>query len=150
MNHKAMDGVEIWKQFEDLLIPELRLSVLERAVYSYLVRHSRLEGKARLALSMGALARGAVLGGGTARRGVRGLAGKGALRLAERGQRGHVIFVRLPEEVRGVRAGKIYRERRSDCGAPSIWRKPTFWESGRCGERSMRARAGTAFIAGGG
>ena len=106
MNHKVMDGIEIWKQFEDLLIPELRLSGLERAVYSYLVRHSRLEGKARLTLSMGALARGAVLGEGTARRGVRGLAGKGALRLAERGQRGHVIFVRLPEEVRGVRARK--------------------------------------------
>jgi hypothetical protein len=43
MKHKIPDGVEVWKQFEDLLIPGLRLSVIEPAVYSLLLRHSRLE-----------------------------------------------------------------------------------------------------------
>ncbi|MGC1417279.1 MAG: HNH endonuclease signature motif containing protein [Candidatus Acidiferrum sp.] len=107
MKNRVVDGVEVWKQFEDLLIPGLRLSTLERAVYSYLVRHSRLEGKVRLQLSMSSLARGAVLGEASARRGLRRLAAKGALRLAERSKRGHVILVRLPAEVRGVRARKI-------------------------------------------
>ena len=45
MRHKVVDGVEVWKQFEDLLIPGLRLSISDRAVYSHLLRHSRLEGK---------------------------------------------------------------------------------------------------------
>ena len=76
-----MDGVELWKQFEDLLIPGLRLSASERAVYSHLLRHSRLEGKQRLVLSISRLAGGASLGEGVTRRGVRRLAAKGALRL---------------------------------------------------------------------
>jgi 5-methylcytosine-specific restriction endonuclease McrA len=107
MANKKMDGISIWKQFEDLLIPGLRLSVIERAVYSHLLRHSRLEGKQRLQFSIHWLARGAGLGDSSARKGVRRLAAKGALRLAERSKRGHVIEVRLPEEVRGVRARKI-------------------------------------------
>ncbi len=107
MTNKRLDGVQIWKQFEDLLIPGLRLSVIERAVYSHLLRHSRLEGKQRLLFSIDWLARGAGLSTSSARKGVRRLAAKGALRLAERSKRGHVIEVRLPEEVRGVRARKI-------------------------------------------
>ena len=107
MRHKVLDGVEVWKQFEDLLIPGLRLSMIERAVYSHLLRHSRLEGKRRLLFSIGWCARGAGLSTSTVRKGVRQLAAKGALRLAERNKRGHVIEVRLPEEVRGVRARKI-------------------------------------------
>jgi 5-methylcytosine-specific restriction endonuclease McrA len=107
MTHKVPDGVEVWKQFEDLLIPGLRLSVIERAVYSHLLRHSRLEGKRRLLFSIHWLARGAGLCDSAAREGVRRLAAKGALRLAERSKRGHVIEVRLPEEVRGVRTRKI-------------------------------------------
>jgi len=104
MTSKKMDGVQIWKQFEDLLIPGLRLSVIERAVYSHLLRHSRLEGKQRLLFSIGWCARGAGLSTFSVRKGVRQLAAKGALRLTERSKRGHVIEVRLPEEVRGVRA----------------------------------------------
>jgi hypothetical protein len=52
MNRKRLDGIEVWKQFEDLLIPGLRLSIIERAVYSHLLRHSRLEGKQRLQFSI--------------------------------------------------------------------------------------------------
>jgi hypothetical protein len=33
-------------------IPGLRLSVIERAVYSHLLRHSRLEGNKRLQFSI--------------------------------------------------------------------------------------------------
>jgi hypothetical protein len=86
MTNKKLDGISIWKQFEDLLIPGLRLSTIERAVYSHLLRHSRL-GKLRLTFSIGRLARGASLGEAAARRGVRRLAARGALRLAERSKR---------------------------------------------------------------
>lgn len=34
MNMKELDGIQIWKPYEDLLIPGLRLSVIERAVHS--------------------------------------------------------------------------------------------------------------------
>src|SRR5579863_806652 len=107
MKNKVPDGVEVWKQFEDLLIPGLRLSVIERAVYSHLLRHSRLEGKQRLQFSIDWLARGAGLSTSSVRKGVRRLAVKGALLLAERSKKGHVIEVRLPAEVRGVRPKKI-------------------------------------------
>jgi hypothetical protein len=41
------------------------------------------------------------------RKGLRRLLAKGALRLAQKGKWGHTIEVRLPEEVRAVRARKI-------------------------------------------
>jgi 5-methylcytosine-specific restriction endonuclease McrA len=106
MKHKVVDGVEVWRQFVDLLIPGLRLSMSERALYSHLPRHSRLEGKHQLQFSIDWLARGVGLGAAAARGGVRRLAAKGALRLAERSKRGHTIEVRLPAEVRGLRARK--------------------------------------------
>ncbi|MGH9743061.1 MAG: HNH endonuclease [Candidatus Acidiferrum sp.] len=107
MTNQKLDGAHIWKQFEDLLIPRLRLSVIERAVYSHLLRHSRLEGKQRLRFSILWLAGGAGLSTSSVRKGVRQLVAKGALRLAERSKRGHVIEVRLPEEIRAVRAGRM-------------------------------------------
>jgi 5-methylcytosine-specific restriction endonuclease McrA len=107
MTNKKMDGVQIWKQFEDLLIPGLRLSVIERAVYSHLLRHSRLEGKPRVRFSIPGLTRVAGLSRWMIRKGLRRLLAKGALRLAEKGKWGHTIEVRLPEEVRAVRSGKI-------------------------------------------
>ena len=107
MTNKRLNGVQIWKQFEDLVIPRLRLSVFDRAVYSHLLRHSRLEGRAQLRFSILWLARGAGLSGWAARKAVRSLVAKGALRLAQRSRAGHVAAVRLPEEIRSVRAGKM-------------------------------------------
>jgi hypothetical protein len=48
MKNKKPNATLIWKQLEDLVVPRLRLSVIDRAVYSHLLRHSRLEGKLRL------------------------------------------------------------------------------------------------------
>ncbi len=107
MTNKKLDGISIWKQFEDLLIPGLRLSVIERAVYSHLLRHSRLEGKPRVRFSIPGLTRVAGLSRWMIRKGLRRLLAKGALRLAEKGKWGHTIEVRLPGEVRAIRARKI-------------------------------------------
>ncbi len=107
MKKKKLNAVHVWKQLEDLAVPRLHLSVFDRAVYSHLLRHSRLEGRLQLRFSILWLARGAGLSGWAARKAVRRLVVKGALRLAERSRAGHVVKVRLPEEIRSVRAGKI-------------------------------------------
>jgi len=107
MKNKKLNGVEVWKQFEDLVVPRLRLSVFDRAVYSHLLRHSRLEGKEQFRFSILWLARGAGLSGFAVRKAVRRLIAKGALRLDERSRAGHAVKVRLPEEIRAVRTGRI-------------------------------------------
>src|SRR5882762_1642904 len=93
-----------WKQFEDHLVPRLRLSVTERAVYSHLLRHSRLEGKRQVHFSICGLARCLRLSSTPVRDSVRRLIAYGALRLVKRNCAGHVLEVRLPDEIRVVRA----------------------------------------------
>lgn len=107
MKNRKINAVEVWKQMEDLAVPQLRLSVYERTVYSHLLRHSQIEGKRELRLSIPWLVHGTNLTIRAARRAVRGLIAKGALRLAERNGKGHLVEVLLPEEIRGVCAGKI-------------------------------------------
>lgn len=102
MKTQKLNALLIWKQIEDQLVPRLRLDLPERAVYYHLLRHSRLEGRVRLRFSIPWLARGTRLSSGTAREAVRRLIAKGALRLAERTRAGHVVNVRLPEEIRGA------------------------------------------------
>src|SRR5260370_27557435 len=99
MKNKKPNAEHIWKQFEDFLVPRLHLSVIDRAVYSHLVRHSRLEGKLRLRFSIARIAHGTRLGGTATRRAVRRLVAHGALGVGERGRTGHLIEVRLPEEI---------------------------------------------------
>lgn len=106
MKNEKPNAEVVWKQMADLLVPRLRLSFVDRAIYFHLVRHSRLEGKARLHFSIYWLARGTLLSGATAREAVRRLVAIGALRLIERTKAGHVVEVRLPEEIPAVRADK--------------------------------------------
>ncbi|HXL22769.1 MAG TPA: HNH endonuclease [Candidatus Dormibacteraeota bacterium] len=103
-NSKKPNAEHVWKQLEDFLVPRLALSVIDRAVYSHLLRHSRLEGKLRLSFSIAWLARGARLSNQPTRQAVRRLISQGALHLVERSKSGHVIEVRLPEEIPGVSA----------------------------------------------
>src|SRR6266480_430252 len=105
MKIKKRNAELIWKQFEDLLVPRLRLSVIDRAVYSRLLRHSRMEGKLRLRFSIAWLARGARLSNNPARNAVRRLVDHDALRLVDRTKAGHVVEVRSEER----RVGKECR-----------------------------------------
>jgi hypothetical protein len=107
MKNNKLNAVQVWKQLEDLAVPRLHLSVFDRAVYSHLLRHSRLEGRPQLCFSIPWLSRGACLSLRAARRAVRSLVAKGALRLAERSRAGRVVKVSLPEEIRSLGAGKI-------------------------------------------
>ncbi|HYL86049.1 MAG TPA: HNH endonuclease [Candidatus Angelobacter sp.] len=107
MKSKTVNARIVWKQLEDEMVPRLRLSVLDRVVYAYLVRHSRLEGKTRLRFSIPWLARGIRVSASPTRQAVRRLIEHGALRLVERTKAGHVVEVRLPEEIRGARAASV-------------------------------------------
>jgi hypothetical protein len=116
-----LDAESLWKQIEDVVVPQLRLSVIDHVVYIHLVRHSRLEGRRRLRFSILWLARNIHLSGGPTREAVRRLAAQGAVRLIERSKAGHVAEVRLPEEIRGVRArAKRAREAARLSGAMGI------------------------------
>ena len=97
------DAALVWKEIEDVLIPRLALSVIDRAIYAHLLRHSRLEGKPRIRFSVAWLARGARLSNTPTRQAVRRLLAVGALRLVERSKAGHIVEVRLPSEIRAAR-----------------------------------------------
>jgi 5-methylcytosine-specific restriction endonuclease McrA len=109
MTTKKPNAERVWKEFEDLLVPRLRLSTTDRAVYSHLLRHSRLEGELRLQFSMLWLARGTGLSHNAVRWAVRRLVAQGVLRLVERSKAGHLVEVRLPGEVRAARPRQIAR-----------------------------------------
>ena len=106
MKPKKLNAQLLWMQFEDVLAPRLGLSVKERAVYSYLLRHSLVVGKLRLQFAVMALARDLGLAIGAARQAVRRLDELGALRVLERSKSGHLAVMRMPEKIRAVRLRK--------------------------------------------
>ncbi len=106
MKPQKLNAKLLWMQFEDVLAPRLGLSVKERAVYSYLLRHSLVVGKVRLQFAVMALARTLSLSIGAARQAVRRLDELGALRVLERSKSGHLAVMRLPEKIRALRLRK--------------------------------------------
>lgn len=96
----------LWIQFEDVLAPRLGLTVKERAVYSYLLRHSLVVGKLRVQFAVISLARTLRLSIGAARHAVRRLDELEALRVLKRDKTGHHVEMRLPEKIRALRQGK--------------------------------------------
>jgi hypothetical protein len=106
MKEKKIDAVEVWKEL-DALAPKLGLSVIDRTVYLHLLRLTHVEGRRRLRFSILGIAPHLGLSGGPVREAVRRLIDKGALRLIERSNIGHLVEVRLPGEVRAPRARRI-------------------------------------------
>ena len=112
MKNNKINAALVWKQMEDYLAPQKNFSLTDRVVYSHLLRHSRIEGKQQVRFSISWLARGVGLGAKCTRDTVRRLIGRGVLYLVERNYRAHhVVRVRLPLEVKGVRAAKISAHR---------------------------------------
>ena len=101
------DAETVWKQVEDVIVPQLRLSLSDRAIYYHLLRHSRLEGTVRYRFSIASLARGTRLSGPPVRLALRRLVEQGALRLVRRSKTGHVVEVRVPEEIRRARFAAV-------------------------------------------
>jgi hypothetical protein len=105
MLNKKLNPKLLWIQFEDVLAPRLGLTVWDRAVYSYLLRHSLVVGKLRLHFAVMSVARDLGLSNGPVRQAVRRLDELGALRLLERSKTGHLVEMRLPEQIRALRPG---------------------------------------------
>ena len=103
MKSKIPNALLVWKQFEDVLAPRLGLSTADRAVYCFLLRHSRLEGKFRFRFSMDWMASSMGFCRETGRDAVRRLSNLGVLRLVDRSKLGHTVEVRLPDEIRAIR-----------------------------------------------
>src|SRR5713226_1684741 len=106
MLNKKLNPKLLWIQFEDVLAPRLGLNVWDRAVYSYLLRHSLVIGKLRLHFSIISVAEKLSLSKGPVRLAVRRLDELGALRLFERSKTGHLVEMRLPEQIRATRTGR--------------------------------------------
>jgi predicted DNA-binding transcriptional regulator len=122
MKNKKTNAELVWKQLEDQLVPRLGLSLIDRTIYAHLLRHSRLEGNLRLRFSIRWLARNIRLSSGPVRQAVRRLVAHGALRLVQRSKTGHVVEVRLPEEIRpeklnGIERRAAAREDEASAGA---------------------------------
>src|SRR5882724_3027836 len=98
MLNKKLNAKLLWMQFEDVLAPRLGLNVWDRAVYSYLLRHSLVIGKLRLHFSILSVAEKLSFSKGPVRLAVRRLDELGALRLLERSKTGHLVEMRLPEQ----------------------------------------------------
>jgi len=120
MKPKKLDAVQVWKQMEDLLAPQLNFSLADRVIYSHLFRHSRLEGKLQLQFSISWLARGVGLSSKFTRDTVRRLIARGVLQLVECNCRSqHVVRVRLPLEVKGICGEKIAGHRPGGPAGPA-------------------------------
>lgn len=106
MPKKALNAKFLWMQCEDVVAPRLGLTVWDRAVYSYLLRHSLVVGKPRLHFSINSVARSLSVSNGSVRQSVRRLDDLGALRLRERSKFGHIVEMRFPQQIRALRPGK--------------------------------------------
>src|SRR5258706_1228779 len=106
MLNKKQNAKLLWMQFEDVLAPRLGPTVKERAVCSYLLRHSLVVGKLRLQFAVMSLARSLGLSIGAARHAVRRLDELGTLRVLKRSKTGHLGGMRLAEKIRALRPGK--------------------------------------------
>jgi len=106
MKTKKLNAKLLWMQFEDVVAPRLGLTIKDRAVYCYLLRHSLVVGKVRLQFSVMGVARTLGLSIGLARQSVRRLDELGALRVLERNKTGHLVEMRLPEEIQAIRPGQ--------------------------------------------
>ena len=99
MKSSPLDMAQACRHIEDRLVHRLPLSLLERAVYYHLLRHTHLASRRRIALSMARLGRTARVSGAAARIAVHSLAQKGALRVVGVSKRGHQLELRLPQQI---------------------------------------------------
>jgi 5-methylcytosine-specific restriction endonuclease McrA len=106
MPNKKLNPKLLWIQFEDVLVPRLGLTVKERTVYSYLLRHSLVVGKLSLQFAVLALARNLGISVGPVRQAVRRLDELGALRVRKRDKTGHFVEMRRPEKIRAIQRGR--------------------------------------------
>jgi len=92
-------AARLWVDIEDRLIPLLRLTTHERALYYHLLRRTRLVGRRLIRVSRRRMARASGLSTATARHYLRVLARKHCIRFVDRGPDGTHVSVLLPDEI---------------------------------------------------
>ena len=97
--HARSAAARLWVDIEDRLIPLLRLTTHERALYYHLLRRTRLVGRRLIRVSRRRMARASGLSTATARHYLRVLARKQCIRFVDRGPDGSLVSVLLPDEI---------------------------------------------------
>jgi 5-methylcytosine-specific restriction endonuclease McrA len=87
------------RDIEDLLFPQLALSVWERTLYYHLFRHTRLAGTDSVVFPITMLAQRLGASGFTIRKSIRSLHQKKCIVIDERSRQGHSIRILLPSEL---------------------------------------------------
>ena len=100
MKALPFDLAQACRTIEDRLVHRLPRSLLERAVYYHLLRHSHLDGHGQLLISMARLGRAARISSAGAHIAVHNLAQKGALRVVDVSKRGHQLELFPPQQIR--------------------------------------------------
>jgi hypothetical protein len=126
-SHRRPDAARLWADIEDHLVPVFALSPVDRAIYCFLVRCTRLAGTKIVWTPSNRLGRNTLISNSAVQVSLHRLARAGAIRILERAHRGKLIQVRLPREIRGCM-------RRSTEANPEIERidffsRPKFRES---------------------
>jgi 5-methylcytosine-specific restriction endonuclease McrA len=97
-----MDWATVIRQIEDHLCPALKLDTWEKSLYYHLLRLTYAAGRDSITVAIDPLGEASGMSGFTARKALRSLDAKKCISIAERSRIGHLVHVRLPEQIDGV------------------------------------------------
>jgi hypothetical protein len=107
---KETNTIEIIKEIEDYLIPQLHLDAFERGLYYYLFRHSRLIGKPEVTVSIASLQSSLAYSKTAVKTRLHSLHKKGCIEITGTGWTGTKIKLLLPGEIHGCVPLKAAKE----------------------------------------
>lgn len=151
---EAFNAARVWAAIEDWLIPTLRLTAPERALYYHLVRLTHLEGRRTARISRRRMAAATGLATATARNYLRVLVRKRCIRFVDRRVIGSRAEVFLPAEIarrwaRAPRAERLvfgpHQAARDAAGQPRAWQRTDDVRSFEFRARILRREAGRCF-----
>ncbi|MBI3404739.1 MAG: HNH endonuclease [Acidobacteria bacterium] len=96
------DLVKAFRDIEDRLVPQLPLSLMQRAIYYHLLRLTHMEGTRHVHISLMRLGQNTHISDAGARIALHGLASKGVIRIGKVNTKGHHLEIKLPWEVRHI------------------------------------------------
>jgi 5-methylcytosine-specific restriction endonuclease McrA len=98
---EKIDIVKIIKQSEDYLFPKLKMSIRERSLYYYMLRHTRLLGKESSLFAIYPMSQALGIAESSVRESIRAMHNKGCIHI-NRSRKGHLVKVLLPNEIKDI------------------------------------------------
>jgi len=92
------DWGNAYQEIEDILFPHYNLDVWERALYYYLLRHTKLHGVESATIPLSQIVTALNLSESKAREAIRSLDKKGCIQI-EQTKHGHIVRVLLPQDL---------------------------------------------------